>query len=340
MIRHRPHGGGDPYHLEPDQRLPPIPVEGEPLTIGALASPGIAAVTLEWSLDGTVTRLPAERIGDITAAGAWSDDTAPTDGHLAAASRRTRRRGTAWQSRPPLFRYGQTARYRFVDGSEQPGSGSATRWHEVTPARWVPDPDAVAVSPTGAGRLIADSVSVLVTAGPDGTERVHRIRFALALEPGAHVAGFGERFDRLDQRGHTLDSVVFEQYKDQAATGRTYLPMPFAHVITGAGDGWGFHVRTGRRVWFDIGRSDPDRLWVEVDTGGEPRIGRATLEVAVYRGTPAEVLAAFLAETGRPEPLPAGYTGCGSAATSGTPRPPCWRGSIGMRPSASRTGWW
>ena len=49
------------------------------------------------------------------------------------------------------------------------------------------------------------------------------------------MVGFGERFDRLDQRGHRLDAVVFEQYKGQAATGRTYFPMPFAHVISSAG---------------------------------------------------------------------------------------------------------
>ena len=56
-------------------------------------------------------------------------------------------------------------------------------------------------------------------------------------------------------------------------------------------------MRTSRRVWFDVGVTDPDRLWVEVETS-EP------VTVAVYEGTPARVLDQFLAETGRPEPLP------------------------------------
>ena len=98
-------------------------------------------------------------------------------------------------------------------------------------------------------------------------------RFALTLAPGSHVVGFGERFDRVDQAGRRPDAVVFEQYKAQG--GRTYLPMPFAIVVPPgvpgdtAGDetgeaGWGFHVRTGARTWYDVGATQPDRLAVEV----------------------------------------------------------------------------
>ncbi|WP_457101524.1 glycoside hydrolase family 31 protein [Microbacterium sp. P5_E9] len=130
----------------------------------------------------------------------------------------------------------------------------------------------------------------------DGS-KTRRVRFALRLKAGEHVVGFGERFDAIDQRGRQLDSVVFEQYKDQGATGRTYLTMPFAHVV--GGSGWGFHVRTTRRVWFDVGASDPDRLWVEAETGADGQ-----LEIAFYDGTPRDVLSAFLREAGRPEELP------------------------------------
>ena len=62
------------------------------------------------------------------------------------------------------------------------------------------------------------------------------MRFSLHLSPDDHVVGFGERFDRLDQRGRALDAVVFEQYKQQG--NRTYLPSPFA-VVTGDGGGLG-----------------------------------------------------------------------------------------------------
>ena len=121
----------------------------------------------------------------------------------------------------------------------------------------------------------------------------------MPLKPGEHVLGFGERFDRLDQRGHSIDAVVFEQYKGQAAAGRTYLPMPFAHVL--GGDGWGFHVRTSRRVWFDVGASDESTLWVEAEVGGRES---EEVHIAFYDGSPVEVLNAFLTQTGRPTALP------------------------------------
>src|SRR5258708_31976665 len=117
-----------------------------------------------------------------------------------------------------------------------------------------------------------------------------RVRLALRLEPDDHVVGFGERFDPLDQRGRALDSVVCEQYKAQGA--RTYMPMPFAIVV---GGGWGFHVATSRRVWFDVGRSDESLLWIEADLDGD-----AHLALEIFSGSPSEVLTAFLGSTGRP----------------------------------------
>jgi alpha-glucosidase (family GH31 glycosyl hydrolase) len=138
-----------------------------------------------------------------------------------------------------------------------------------------------------ADRLVPDSVGWLAT-----SEGTHRARFALRLEPEERIVGFGERFDALDQRGRTLDSRVFEQYKQQG--NRTYMPMPFAIVV---GGGWGFHVATSRRVWFDVGETDPDRLWIEVELAGEPE---PEIELELFDGSPRDVLATFLARTGRP----------------------------------------
>src|SRR5699024_9965750 len=124
-----------------------------------------------------------------------------------------------------------------------------------------------------------------------------RVRFAMPLAAAEHVVGFGERFDALDQRGRTQDSVVFEQYKGQGAAGLTYLPMPFAHVV--GGEGWGFHIRTSRRCWFDVAAGDSATFGVEVALGAEP-----TLSVATYNGNPAAVLAQFTDDVGRAEVLP------------------------------------
>jgi alpha-glucosidase (family GH31 glycosyl hydrolase) len=144
--------------------------------------------------------------------------------------------------------------------------------------------------------LVADSVSVL-----DDGQRIARVRFALALAPREHVSGFGERFDALDHRGSSFDSVVFEQYKSQGAERKTYLPMPFAHVV--GGRGWGFHVRTSRHVWFDVAESDSGLLWIEAEVDSSSS-DVEVLSVGGYDGSPAQVLDKFLAEVGRPEVLP------------------------------------
>jgi alpha-glucosidase (family GH31 glycosyl hydrolase) len=173
---------------------------------------------------------------------------------------------------------GELLRYRFVDGE-----GSATRRHATVVADWLPDGGVVRMPDSE--RFVEDSVRWLTT---DTT--VHRVRFAFRLEPGEHVVGFGERFDAVDQRGRALDTVVFEQYKSQGA--RTYMPMPFAIVV---GGGWGFHVQTSRRVWFDVGSADADLLWIEAELDGDPE-----LDVAIFSGTPSAVLDAFLDGTARP----------------------------------------
>jgi alpha-glucosidase (family GH31 glycosyl hydrolase) len=74
------------------------------------------------------------------------------------------------------------------------------------------------------------------------------------------------------------------------------MPMPFAIVVEGDGQSWGFHVRTSRRTWYDVGASDPERLWIEAAL--DPDDEEPTLEVAIYAGAPAEILRSFVAETG------------------------------------------
>src|SRR5690606_20272490 len=145
----------------------------------------------------------------------------------------------------------------------------------------------------GRARILADSTEQL----HDGT-RAWRVRFALPLAAGEHITGFGERYDQLDHTGTTLDSIVFEQYKSQGAERKTYLPMPFAHVI--GGTGWGFHVETTRRVWFDLGAADAGRIRVEAEVGDT-----GELSLHLFDGTPTEVLRAFLDHAGRATELPA-----------------------------------
>lgn len=292
MIRHRPLGSGHPYSVDTEQRHPIDPVAGEPLTIGARATPDVERVECELTVtapDGAQTTdvVPLARVAR-TSRGQTVDG-----GHLASAQARLARRAGGWAvtfDAPPA---GSTLSYRLV-GADADGRGRRTRSFETTVFEWRPAPDD-AVTTEGSSRVVPGTVEVL----SDG-EHVRRVRFALALSAGEHVTGFGERFDTLDHRGTSLDSVVFEQYKSQGAERKTYLPMPFAHVV--GGSGWGFHVRTSRRVWFDVADTRPDALWVELETRADD--GGAAASVAFYDGPPTEVLDAFLDEAGRPEELP------------------------------------
>lgn len=289
MIRHRPSGSGHPYSDDTEQRSPVQPVAGEPLRIGARTSADVEAVTLELRIDGgAVKEVPLARVARS------SRGQAVDGGHLASAQARTARSAGGWEVVLDAPEAGSAMEYRLVAlAADRP---QATRWFRTRSAGWRAASEGELQVDGSAVEVDPASVAVL-----DDGERIHRIRFSLPLQPGEHVTGFGERYDALDHRGETLDSVVFEQYKSQGEHRRTYLPMPFAHVI--GGEGWGFHVRTSRRVWFDVGRSRDDRLAVEAEVDAAPG-ERSILSLGLYAGPPTAVLEAFVAETGRPRALP------------------------------------
>jgi alpha-glucosidase (family GH31 glycosyl hydrolase) len=289
MIRHRPLGSGHPYRIEPDQRVPPIPIEGEPFEVRATTSNDIEQLRVELDIDGISRVVQARRYS--------TDEKRRSDGHLAAAANRTGKGRRSWVARVDPLAFGSRLRYRFIaegtDGLQQ------TRWFAVKAARWeldrgqlvqLPPPSPARGVGQGGGRLIPESVGWLVAdAG------ALRVRFALRLEPKEHVVGFGERFNALDQRGRQLDAIVYEQYKGQGA--RTYMPMPFA-IVAGRTT-WGFYVDTSRRTWFEVGKTNADRLWIEAAL--DPGESDPTLNIYMLEGTPSEVLSAFLDRTGRPK---------------------------------------
>ncbi|PFG15558.1 galactose mutarotase-like protein [Propionicimonas paludicola] len=277
---HRPRGAEHPYANSADQLDPIVPVAGQPLRIGAV-HPGTSRLELElrWS-DATLPPL-REPLTKVSQGNADSVALAGGDGHLEEAQAASLSTETAWTISLPALPEA-AGEYRFV------ADDRASDWFELRPARWLPGGDD-AVAGAGA-KLVPGSVELLT---PVGGAPV-RARFVLALQPGDHLVGFGERFDAIDQAGRRFDSVVFEQYKSQGEFGRTYLPMPFAHVISADGSSWGFHVRTSRRVWFDAAASRPDQLLVEVELGAE-----AQVSVGLYDGSPTQVLTTFLNEVGR-----------------------------------------
>ena len=290
MIRHRPSGSGHPYSIDTEQRSPVVPLAGESVALGLRADAGVesAVCVLEWRSDDdgapVVDEHDLERVA-TTSRGRVSDG-----GHLASAAARMARSAGGWQTRVDNLRADGTYRYRFV-ATRTDGRVERTRWFDFRAAQWQAAPGAVAEH--GRGRALANSTEVL----HDG-QRAWRVRFALPLSAGERVAGFGERHDAVDQTGTGLDAVVFEQYKSQGAERKTYLPMPFAHVT--GGTGWGFHIDTSRRVWFDVGETDPGRIVIEAETGPG-----GDLALRLFDGSPVEVLRAFLDRVGRATELPA-----------------------------------
>ncbi|MFD1932578.1 TIM-barrel domain-containing protein [Nonomuraea mangrovi] len=280
MIRHRPHGSGHPYAESEDQRVPVLPMAGESVELRVRASANVDSVVCDWVDIG----LPALEL-PLSRPAAEEESAAVDGGHLAAAQAKAARAASgSWSVVTPPLEAGRRYSYRFRGGGTGSSRSFATTWFHVTAAEWRDEGGRLTV--VGRDRVVPGSVRWLA----DGDE-VRRGRFELALEPGAHVVGFGERFDAVDQRGRTLDAVVFEQYKSQGAHGRTYLPMPFAMVVNGPRS-WGLHLDTSRRTWYEIGES------IVVEAEG------ADLTLRIHEGSPAEVLDAFLGTVGRPAELP------------------------------------
>ncbi|WBQ03567.1 glycoside hydrolase family 31 protein [Kribbella sp. CA-293567] len=280
MLTHRPYGIEHPYATSPDQRIPVQPLTGQQVRLGVVVSPDVTRVVCEWGSTELVLS-PAETNAADAAALAGGE------GHLAEAQATALGGDGGWSVvTPPLT---EPVKYRFHSyrgdaGTAELDAVESTDWFEVAPAAWVAGHGEV----RGGGERVREVEWLVSAAG------VHRARFVLPLAEGEKLVGFGERYDALDQRGKKLDAVVFEQYKSQGAHGRTYLPMPFAHVTGGAG--WGFHVRTSRRTWYS---SEGDRLVVEVALGDE-----AVVDLGIYEGSANDVLKQFLDEAGRAEELP------------------------------------
>ena len=285
MIRHNPRGRGHGYRSSLDQRTPVLPAAGETITIAALASPEHSSVVLDLETNGSLVSVAMGRLDSADSGLGLSDP----DGHLAAAAEAGEDTDglDAWTIDVGGFAASDIVRYRFRTGDAR----TATPWTALPIASWTVTGGELAITGSAAARLVPGSTEWLVNA--DGT---HRARFALTLAESEHVVGLGERFHAVDQRGWAVDATVYEQYTKQGV--RTYLPVPFAHVV--GGDGWGLHVNTTRRVWFDVAKSQPGQLLVEVLVDPvNPRV-----DLRLWDGEPATVLSRFFEVVGQPAPIP------------------------------------
>ena len=102
--------------------------------------------------------------------------------------------------------------------------------------------------------------------------------------------GFGERYDRLNQKGTVKDICVYNQYLDQ--TEETYIPIPFFI----AENGYGMFLNTSQYLSFDLGRKLDDLLEIQ----GKVNEKQDYLELYLFFGEPREALKEFLQMTGTP----------------------------------------
>ncbi len=117
------------------------------------------------------------------------------------------------------------------------------------------------------------------------------LRVVLPLEESEALYGFGERFGEWNQRGQSID--VWTRDMAQGGPDSSYFAVPFL-VSSG---GYGLFVNSPTRIRFDCGKTDPDRLVIEVAEPGA--------DLFVFRGPMAGISRAYTRLAGRPQPVPA-----------------------------------
>lgn len=108
----------------------------------------------------------------------------------------------------------------------------------------------------------------------------------LKAEGSERFYGFGERYNRLDQRGQVIHNRVFEQYKNQRL--KSYMPVPFFQ----SDRGYGLEVCTERNIIYDICNRKEDEVALSVGLGTTKE-----LQFRWYFGSPVEIQRAFSKRT-------------------------------------------
>lgn len=101
--------------------------------------------------------------------------------------------------------------------------------------------------------------------------------------------GFGERYNRIEQRGEKLDCYVYNQYRDQGT--KTYIPVPFYLSSLG----YGLFIESPNYSQFDMASYFEDLLSIESDISYPNSIS-----FRIFMGSPKEILSGFTNLTGKP----------------------------------------
>ncbi|MCF7933226.1 MAG: hypothetical protein K9M84_00450 [Spirochaetia bacterium] len=179
-----------------------------------------------------------------------------------------------------------------TDGEQPDGTGS--HWQNVSDdPLTVNIPDStydLELARCGTIRLSSSSTArpvtlyhgVELTSYAVGSTAFQELSFSIAAEPEEKFFGFGERYNKLDQRGEILQHRVFEQYKNQRL--KTYMPIPFFQ----SSNGYGLSLDTDRNILFDICSRDDRCVHIKAELGRD-----RGLSCHWYFGSPKEIQGSY-----------------------------------------------
>lgn len=281
MIKHVPTGLGHPYRTEPFERTPHFPIAGDEITFRVSADQSIS--NIEIHIDG-ISPVQLKMVGpakaqDMSKYG-MTDKELFSNTHLEDAAVRSGEYGEWNQWEITVNDLNSDFSYYFSSENEKTESFSVqfSTWTIFSESK-------IKVTENRPVPIINERWLV------DSKGEAHSLRFSIPIDKSHHFVGLGERFHSVDQAGELVDSIVYEEYKGQGH--RTYLTTPFVNVI---GGNFGFHIVTARNCRFDIGNSNPEEMIIEIDWDGLP----GEIDLNFYKGSPIEILNAYLNEVGKP----------------------------------------
>jgi len=124
-----------------------------------------------------------------------------------------------------------------------------------------------------------------------GADGIAAITASFALAPGERLYGLGEKFTRLDKAGQRLVSWTVDALGSTSE--RSHKNVPFLW----SSRGYGVFLATGARIAWDLGAASLQSWSFEAEA--------PALDLYVLHGpSPAKILEAYTAITGRPPALP------------------------------------
>lgn len=134
----------------------------------------------------------------------------------------------------------------------------------------------------GAGTLLTEEVSGyrgLAFRG-NGVDYINAVEQNLNSPADESFAGFGMRYDTLNQRGNNVDIYTVNWYLNQG--NKTYLPIPY-YI---SNQGYGTYLNTTYYTQYRLATDAANRATIRANTGGRVNTG---MDMYYFAGTPKEI---------------------------------------------------